>query len=1064
MANIIADARNKRSQLISQRAAEIIRADSPISSTGSCHGTIVSESTSNFFTDIDEDIANGDIWTSTGEVIPPPQESRINLNIDKIRSTAKKHGRWEPRRPNEPVLNESAIAAAFPDFSSIGEAMTEQNKRASSRESIPIEIARGHRHAPNIASPRQSNPLHQSPAQISDSHPNPTRTHLTADRFSKSRIAENSRSTSNASSKFKPGAHKVNHEQKKIMRSSLHKSIYASPYASKAKDASNDELRSNKAFQTRIRDEMDNSIMTDDKPASLTNVSNDDTALKKNNRFASRQHTSDENYFLSKEKLNIHARETRYNTADDNTLDTPSKKSKDRAVATKPPVESTTGSGNPTQTTASFVIPWQNNTRSNTSSTTAIPVFTAQGVIKTIRLPHDYIDSIDMPFEEEQIYGMIDNMKDSDPRFKKFLESYKQKKNHTIEEKCHISARKRSDSGLGSSGSEILGSSASVVCTDQINHKNREKDRKTPINFKYNKDTEEEIQRLSLFIEELEKKNFSLIETNKELKAENWARTIENKDLIAKVEQLLTEKHQLERNVVSYKEQIEKKEILLKDSYTESANLRREREQDAALYNKQMEEKDIMIKESRIELANLQREREQDVEDWDSKTQNYENQVRNLNKEIGELQTKLARSEKSCKILKASSEKIMESTLQLEVTKKKKSSNKSTVHKYKQAQKKIRSKTPSQMEKADTQLTDTGILSQDNVGLTLDFEFSDGSSSDNASSTNHTENNQFDIDSSNVLSSNLSDVLGHGFAESMRNRAKHLENLVDQQKASETLTDFNETINSTKFDNTTQSVRCTPAIAIKTGASSSNIDLTNLTRNKTLQKSKSFTEKNTTFTSKSSVRRHSTSSSRNLTSAKEKHHRSKSFTHENVFKKEKGEKSVVNDQSHFSRHFSYDHNAKNCSICIRAELSNGNKNINATVRIERPIPVSDRINVNVPFEDDLTIRPSISPGTALAKVIKITIDEIDHLSKKFLEAQIAYMNHDPTSGRKIRKTLSNSVKTQLAELDNKKDQLYSLFDVLEGQKSNRQEMTAEYIDFTMNNHGIAFDETWNGCE
>ncbi|RKF72822.1 hypothetical protein GcM1_246040 [Golovinomyces cichoracearum] len=1065
MANIIADARNKRSQLISQRAAELIRTDSPISSTGSCHGTIVSESTSNFFTDIDEDIANGDIWTPNREAILSSQASKNNDNTDKIRSTAKKHGRWESRRQNEPVLNESAIAAAFPDFTSIGEAMNEQNKRSINRESVPIEIARGHRHAPNIASPRQSNPLHLSPAQVSDSHLNHTRIHLTADRYSKSRIAENSRSTSNASSKLKPGGHKVNYEQKKNTRSSLHKTMHASPYVSNATDASNDELRSNKAFQTRIRDEMDNSFMTDDKPASLTNVSNDDTALlKKSNRFAPRQRISDENSFLNKEKLNINTRETRYKMTDDNTFDTPSKKSKGHAVATKPLVESTTGSGNPTQTTSSFVIPWHNNSRSNISSSTTIPVFTAQGVVKNIRLPHEYIDSIDMPFEEEQLYGMIDNIKDSDSRIKKLLESYKQKSSHTTEEKCYTSARKRSDSGLGSSGSEVLGSSTSVFGTEQINHKNREKEKRTQINYKNNIDTEEENQRLSSLIENLEKKHASLKSVNTELVAENWARSIENKKLIAKIQQLLTEKHQLELNVVSYKEQIEKKDILLKDSHVELANLRREREQDFAVHNKQMEEKITIIKDSRIELANLQRDREQNAAHWDSRTQNYEFEIRNLKKQITELHTKLDRSEKCCKTLKANSEKLMESTLELEVAKKKRSSKISTGHKYKQTQKIVRSKTQPQTEKTDTQLTDTGVLSQDNMGLTLDFEFSDASSGDNTSSTNHTEKNQFDIDSSDNLSSNLSDILGHGYVENMRNRAEHVKNLVKEQKADDTLTDFDETVNSTKYDNTTQSLRSAPVIIISTDASSSNIDLSNQTRNKTIRRSKSVTEKNTTFTSKSSVRRHSISSSRNLISSKEKNYCTKSLTDEDVFKKGKGEKAVVNDQSQFSRHLSHEHNVKNCSICIRAELNNGNKSINPTVRIERPKPVSDRIDIDVPQEEELTMRPSISPGRALAKIIKMNRDEIDHLTKKYLDAQNAYMNHDPTLGRKKRKNLSNSMKTQLVALENKKDQLYSLYDVLEGQKSNRQEMTAEFINLTLTNHGIHFDETWNGCE
>ncbi|EPQ65647.1 hypothetical protein BGT96224_2207B [Blumeria graminis f. sp. tritici 96224] len=74
------------------------------------------------------------------------------------------------------------------------------------------------------------------------------------------------------------------------------------------------------------------------------------------------------------------------------------------------------------------------------------------------------------------------------------------------------------------------------------------------------------------------------------------------------------------------------------------------------------------------------------------------------------------------------------------------------------------------------------------------------------------------------------------------------------------------------------------------------------------------------------------------------------------------------------------------------------------------------------------------------------------------------MSHDASLGRKIRKGLSNSMKSLHKEMEIKKDQLYALYDVLEGQKQAQQEMTDEFLDLTLTQLGVVVDDTWEGID
>jgi uncharacterized coiled-coil DUF342 family protein len=147
------------------------------------------------------------------------------------------------------------------------------------------------------------------------------------------------------------------------------------------------------------------------------------------------------------------------------------------------------------------------------------------------------------------------------------------------------------------------------------------------------------------------------------------------------------------------------------------------------------------------------------------------------------------------------------------------------------------------------------------------------------------------------------------------------------------------------------------------------------------------------------------------------------------------------------------HNCRNCIVCSRitshrgvvtsVELAVGKKR----VTVSRPIPVTDRDLTG----DDLTMRPSQSPGHALALVIKGLEDESRHLQLELSRLQAQYNSSDKALGRRERLSMAEGMRTLLKQLEAKNDQIYSLYDVLEGQKAAGQAMTEEELEMTVLN-------------
>ncbi|KAK6859858.1 Spindle pole body protein ppc89 [Apiospora arundinis] len=162
----------------------------------------------------------------------------------------------------------------------------------------------------------------------------------------------------------------------------------------------------------------------------------------------------------------------------------------------------------------------------------------------------------------------------------------------------------------------------------------------------------------------------------------------------------------------------------------------------------------------------------------------------------------------------------------------------------------------------------------------------------------------------------------------------------------------------------------------------------------------------------------------------------------------------------------HDHDCSNCIVCTRIKSHAQGSTRKTTVRVEQPVPVTDRIANPEPvegtaFEDQPTMRPSRDPAIALAVVIKNIKDELTHIKSKLMAKQTELNELDPSFGRRHRQQLNAEI-SQLSRLSEMKcEQLYQLYDVVEGQKMSGQQMSQEELEITIMSIQ-AKDDTWNG--
>ena len=152
------------------------------------------------------------------------------------------------------------------------------------------------------------------------------------------------------------------------------------------------------------------------------------------------------------------------------------------------------------------------------------------------------------------------------------------------------------------------------------------------------------------------------------------------------------------------------------------------------------------------------------------------------------------------------------------------------------------------------------------------------------------------------------------------------------------------------------------------------------------------------------------------------------------------------------------HGTKSCTVCKRAvrldEHHDHAKSAKNTVMIPKPVPASDRFPEYAPGEEDHTLRPSQSPGIALATVLIGLEDETAHLKIKLSKYQALYNGHDPSLSKRQRKSIYQKIEGLLQAIDVKSDHIYALYDVLEGQKQQGQDLTEQEVEITLQSIGM----------
>jgi hypothetical protein len=130
------------------------------------------------------------------------------------------------------------------------------------------------------------------------------------------------------------------------------------------------------------------------------------------------------------------------------------------------------------------------------------------------------------------------------------------------------------------------------------------------------------------------------------------------------------------------------------------------------------------------------------------------------------------------------------------------------------------------------------------------------------------------------------------------------------------------------------------------------------------------------------------------------------------------------------------HDNDNCTYC-RRQTNDGPSD---PLRVPKLIPVSTRM----PDDVDATLRPSRSPKEALALVVKELQDERAHLHMELAVTRAMLEAHDPSLSRKKRIALEQAVAELLAKIQTRDDQIYHLYDVLEGQRES--DITEQFVE------------------
>lgn len=150
------------------------------------------------------------------------------------------------------------------------------------------------------------------------------------------------------------------------------------------------------------------------------------------------------------------------------------------------------------------------------------------------------------------------------------------------------------------------------------------------------------------------------------------------------------------------------------------------------------------------------------------------------------------------------------------------------------------------------------------------------------------------------------------------------------------------------------------------------------------------------------------------------------------------------------------------NVNTHVEQESTQRSINRTKSIPKPKVAAKRAPELAAYEEEPTLRPSQNPALALASVMKALEEELAKSKRHLAQYQDLYNNQNPALGKRARKSLKEKMELLLKSIDLKADHIYSLYDVLEGQKQTGQEMSNEELQLTLQSIGV--ETSWEGID
>ncbi|KAH6664716.1 hypothetical protein B0J14DRAFT_607563 [Halenospora varia] len=986
------------------------------SSTGSNHGTVSADST---LTESDFNPARDEIFAST-EILDSRDFSHQSRKLPELRDTAKKYARWEPRPQSEYVLNTSALSKAFPNFSSAGsdDTFSVEVGRAPTRLQTNINNSNQHQ-GPRV---EYSGPASSPLVTINGYKLNHTPKRSELNRLTSMERKEN------------------------VPPPSTQKSAKDSPYVSYASRTISGEQRTLTELQAHVADDSDNSFLGQNRPsakslqAKNTRFSSGQTRPQRapisSNVSSKRQPFEDETPCKpSQQKPRAHKQAQAAVAATYSITKNDDLRAQEKPKTTH--TENTTGSithtTTPNPTVLSFCIPGVNKDTSiapNGIQASVAPTF-AHGSAKAQRskskdlimqiASFGPVSQITVPDDEEDIYEFIEALKARVTRVETQNTQQQNELNHIKDtniklahEKRELEDQIRADSGLDLGEGDNHGKErreaesgrvASYVSLQSLLLASQRRVSDQSIKLRTNEaEKETAMRRLTeahKHINDLENA-LKAFEDEKSLAMKQAGQAYEH---IAQLEKKLNtgdaEKASAMDQATGAYERIAKLEHKLETSEADKASAIDQTAEERKRYKQLNNQFSQYQEEVQQYIDNLRHELSTEAE-----------------QNIARLEDEKANLGKAAKRQKAAITKIKSLLTQL-----------------------------------------TARCTCQNIDGMHDTDHSLGNAS-NAGTVVHNVEETID-------GSDFDDELGEGWLHGIKT---HVRALGDKGAIAQSQKDdtgrfsvhsarsqaYTGRLSAREEMNHHQIENHEPALGGTNAIDRDQEDVTGRFSIHSVRSHRSLTQ-----TGALSVREESAGHQRDQSKTHRRHHSEASVvhskTHHEVETDDMTSAFIIPDieigsQKHAKQRKDISkqtnkvlekacphnkHSSSNCLICFRI-LSVGDKtklkDIQASLQIPKPIPVSQRMPVPDDYEDEPTIRPAEDPNLALARVIKDTEDEIFHLKQRRAEIQALYDTHDASLSKRKRKALAEKLQELAVEIEAKSDRLYSLFDVLEGRK------------------------------